>query len=65
MSKKNSRRQFLKAGIAVSTGLAASNAVADDDPLITQKQTWNQELGSGVDERPYGMPSKIDYYDLL
>ena len=60
MSKKNSRRQFLKAGIAVSTGLAASNAVADDDPLITQKQTWNQELGSGVDERPYGMPSPFE-----
>ena len=60
MSKKNSRRQFLKAGIAVSTGLAASNAVADDDPLITQKQTWNQELGSGVDERPYGMPSAFE-----
>ena len=60
MSNKTSRRRFLKTGIVASTGLAASNAVAEGDPLITQKQPWNQELGSGVDERPYGMPSAFE-----
>ena len=60
MSNKTSRRRFLKTGIVAGTGLAASNAVAEGDPLITQKQPWNQELGSGVDERPYGMPSAFE-----
>lgn len=60
MSNKTSRRRFLKTGIVASTGLAASNVVAEGDPLITQKQPWNQELGSGVDERPYGMPSAFE-----
>jgi len=60
MNNKTSRRRFLKTGIVASTGLAASNAVAEGDPLITQKQPWNQELGSGVDERPYGMPSAFE-----
>ena len=60
MSNKTSRRRFLKTGIVAGTGLAASNAVAEGDPLITQKQPWNQDLGSGVDERPYGMPSAFE-----
>ena len=60
MNNKTSRRRFLKTGIVASTGLAASNVVAEGDPLITQKQPWNQELGSGVDERPYGMPSAFE-----
>jgi sulfane dehydrogenase subunit SoxC len=60
MGRKTSRRGFLKAGVAAGAGLAAGRAAAEGDPLITQKQPWNQELGSGVDERPYGTPSPYE-----
>jgi sulfane dehydrogenase subunit SoxC len=40
--------------------VAASVARAAPDPAITEIQPWNQELGEGVDARPYGMPSKFE-----
>jgi len=59
--KPNSRRSFLKAGLALS-GLAAtgSAAGASGDPHILEKKDWNQYPGSGVDERPYGTPSEFE-----
>ncbi|PWK62291.1 sulfite dehydrogenase [Roseicyclus mahoneyensis] len=56
-----SRRQFL-AGAAVATGAAATGKLvhaqaASPDPAITELQPWQQYLGPGVDNAPYGVPS--------
>ncbi len=56
-----SRRQFL-AGAAVATGAAATGKLvhaqaASPDPAITDMQPWQQYLGPGVDNAPYGVPS--------
>jgi sulfane dehydrogenase subunit SoxC len=56
MSKNTSRRGFLKAGVAAGAGLAAGQAVAEGDPLITKVQPWASGLGDGVDASPYGLP---------
>ena len=54
------RRKFL-GGAALSVGaLAAGASYAADDLDITEKKPWNQELGDGVDARPYGMPSDFE-----
>ena len=54
-----SRRALLKAGLGAGTVLAgAGMARAAGDPAILEVQPWAQELGEGVDARPYGVPSK-------
>ena len=57
MTGKTTRRNLLKGGIATAAGLAAGKAAANPDPAITEVQPWAQQLGDGVDARPYGMPS--------
>jgi sulfane dehydrogenase subunit SoxC len=60
-----SRRQLLTtaltsgAGLALA-GLAPAKAATPDDPAITEIQDWNRQLGPGVDERPYGVPSPYE-----
>jgi sulfane dehydrogenase subunit SoxC len=51
---KPTRRNFLKAAAAAPVAAVAGQAVGQ------QKQPWNQYLGKGVDEAPYGMPSKFE-----
>lgn len=60
MADKTTRRSFIKAGMAASAGLATATSARADDPAITQVQDWNQVLGDGVDEKPYGMPSPYE-----
>jgi len=64
-----SRRGVLKGGLAVGGALAAAGGqaarAAEDartvgDPAITQVQPWAQQLGEGVDARPYGSPSGFE-----
>jgi sulfane dehydrogenase subunit SoxC len=60
-----SRRNFMKSALSGGAAIAAAGAFstrasAADDPLITEKQPWNQYLGEGVDARPYGTPSKFE-----
>jgi sulfane dehydrogenase subunit SoxC len=55
-----SRRNFLKGAVAGGATLAAGQVAAEGDALITEKQPWSQYLGAGVDEAPYGMPSKFE-----
>lgn len=59
---KPSRRNFLRGAAASGAALVggATGARAAGDPLITEKQPWSQYLGAGVDESPYGMPSKFE-----
>ncbi|MFT5065298.1 MAG: sulfane dehydrogenase subunit SoxC [Yoonia sp.] len=59
---KPTRRNFLKAAAAAPVAAVAGQAVGQEtpDPAIMQKQPWNQYLGKGVDEAPYGMPSKFE-----
>ncbi|MEO1293174.1 MAG: sulfite dehydrogenase [Pseudomonadota bacterium] len=55
------RRQFLAAGLAAGAGAAAATgARAAGDPAITEVQPWAQQLGDGVDARPYGTPSEFE-----
>jgi len=56
---KTSRRGFLAAGAAMG-GAALASAARADDPAITEVQPWAQELGDGVDARPYGSPSQFE-----
>ncbi|UYV35931.1 sulfite dehydrogenase [Rhodobacteraceae bacterium D3-12] len=63
--QKPSRRTFLKGaaagGVALAgAGAGAGGARAAGDPLITEVQPWNSELGDGVDVSPYGSPSKFE-----
>jgi len=58
-----SRRQLLAAAMTSGAGLALAGiapATAGDDPAITTIQDWNRQLGAGVDERPYGLPSPYE-----
>ena len=56
-----SRRQFLKAGLAAGGAAAAATAAhAAGDPAIIEVKPWAQELGEGVDARPYGSPSEFE-----
>ena len=51
------RRNVLKGGVAMTAGLAAGRAGAQDaDPLITEVQDWARYTGDGVDATPYGLP---------
>ncbi len=59
--KNASRRQFLAGAAAMGAGtVAAHAAAAAGDPLITEKQIWEQATGDGVDAVPYGMPIKYE-----
>ena len=59
---KPSRRSFLKGAAASGAALVGGTnaAKAAGDPAILEKQPWAQFLGAGVDEAPYGMPSKFE-----
>ncbi|MEM7685798.1 MAG: molybdopterin-dependent oxidoreductase, partial [Pseudomonadota bacterium] len=59
--KGANRRQFLTAGLAAGGAAAtASVAHAAGDPAILEVKPWAQELGEGVDARPYGTPSEFE-----
>ncbi|WP_028466950.1 sulfite dehydrogenase [Nisaea denitrificans] len=55
-----SRRTFLKGGLAAGGALAAAPALAAGDPAILEVQPWANELGEGVDVKPYGTPSPYE-----
>ncbi len=56
-----SRRGFIGAAALAGAGFAALPARAQTpDPLITDVQDWNRYLGDGVDQRPYGAPSRFE-----
>ena len=58
---KPSRRAFLRGAAAAGGTLAgAGAALAEGDPLITEVQPWNNQLGDGVDVAPYGKPSEYE-----
>ncbi|SEW19631.1 sulfane dehydrogenase subunit SoxC [Cognatiyoonia koreensis] len=59
---KPTRRNFLRGAAASGAALVGGTTVAkaQADPLIVEKQPWSQFLGAGVDEAPYGMPSKFE-----
>lgn len=62
--ESTTRRHFLRAGVAggvaaATIGAAARSAAAAGDPLITDIQDWNRQLGDGVDASPYGKPSEF------
>ena len=63
-TKITSRRGFLAAagaGVAVAASAGKAGAQAGkSDPLITEVQDWNRQLGDGVDAAPYGKPSKFE-----
>jgi sulfane dehydrogenase subunit SoxC len=55
------RRTLLTGALASGAGLAmAGVARGAGDPAITEIQDWNKVLGTGVDERPYGVPSPYE-----
>ena len=59
--KSASRRNFLVGGLAAGAAAAtARGAQAKGDPAITEVQPWAQQLGEGVDARPYGAPSQFE-----
>ncbi|UWQ22413.1 sulfite dehydrogenase [Jannaschia sp. W003] len=62
MTKTTTRRGLLRGGIAAAGAgaLAPVAARAAGDPAITELQPWMQQLGDGVDARPYGMPSPFE-----
>lgn len=55
-----SRRAFLKGGLVAGGALAATPALASGDPAILEVQPWANQLGEGVDARPYGVPSQFE-----
>lgn len=59
---KTSRRGFLTSAMAAGGAVAAAGAAkaAGGDPAITEIKPWMQELGEGVDARPYGTPSPFE-----
>lgn len=57
---KPSRRAFLRGAAAAGVAVAGTKVAAEGEAQILNKQPWNQALGAGVDESPYGMPSKFE-----
>jgi sulfane dehydrogenase subunit SoxC len=57
------RRKFLKAaglaGAGVAVGALPAYA-AEPEKVIVEKQEWNQALGAGVQNAPYGKPSPFE-----
>lgn len=54
------RRNLLRAGVAVTAAAASGKAMAEADPLITETQPWAQQFGDGVDATPYGLPIRFE-----
>jgi sulfane dehydrogenase subunit SoxC len=58
------RRNFIlgagAAGAGMAVGASAASAQQAPDKVITDKQEWNQVLGAGVQDAPYGKPSKFE-----
>lgn len=57
------RRDFLKSGIKLSTGLAAITASSQlfaNNNLPPNVPNWSKTLGSGVVSNPYGSPSNFE-----
>ena len=58
---KTTRRGVLGGALAGAASMVAATAKANTpDPAITEIQPWMQELGEGVDARPYGYPSEFE-----
>ncbi|WP_172623864.1 sulfite dehydrogenase [Octadecabacter sp. SW4] len=59
---KPTRRNFLRGAAASGAALVggATMARAEGEAAILNTQPWNQYLGAGVDETPYGMPSPYE-----
>jgi sulfane dehydrogenase subunit SoxC len=66
LSGRITRRGLLSAAGLAGAGIALPRAVAAEsakpDPLITEVQDWQRQLGDGVDKRPYGSPSKFEQH---
>ena len=59
--KDHSRRALMRGALALGGAAAVPGmARAAGDPAITEMKPWMQELGEGVDARPYGMPSQFE-----
>jgi sulfane dehydrogenase subunit SoxC len=58
--QRASRRSFLKGGLALGGATVAASVARADDPAITELQPWTNQLGEGVDARPYGVPSQFE-----
>ncbi|MEM9523180.1 MAG: sulfite dehydrogenase [Pseudomonadota bacterium] len=54
------RRALLSSSLWAGAALAAGRVRAGNDPVITEVQPWAQQLGDGVDARPYGTPSEFE-----
>jgi sulfane dehydrogenase subunit SoxC len=60
---KPSRRAFLSGALAAGGATVAATVArgqAAPDPMITELRPWMQQLGPGVDARPYGVPSPFE-----
>ncbi len=54
------RRAFMTAAGLAGAAVATAARAQTPDPLITQVQPWNKQLGDGVQANPYGSPSKFE-----
>lgn len=59
-SRGATRRAFLSGGAALGGAALVAGAARADDPAITEMQPWTNQLGEGVDARPYGHPSQYE-----
>ena len=57
---KPSRRAFLRGAAATGVAVVGSKAAAEGEAAILETKNWNQALGAGVDEAPYGAPSPYE-----
>ena len=60
---KTSRRKFVVGSLAAGSALISTRKAISsntDDKAITEMQSWNSELGDGVDANPYGYPSEYE-----
>ena len=60
---KTSRRKFVVGSLAAGSALISTRKAISsntDDKAITEMQSWNSELGDGVDANPYGYPSAYE-----
>ncbi|WP_102108666.1 sulfite dehydrogenase [Oceaniglobus roseus] len=59
--KTPTRRAFLRGAAVAGAALSGGRAMAQSaDPAITELRPWMQQLGEGVDARPYGHPSQYE-----